>query len=375
MLIDKYIENALYLYQCVIVPGFGGFLALEKEASTDPETGKVTPAARVFTFNASLKVNDGVLASYIANMRDISYSESLIEISRGVDYYLSRLSKGDAVDIAGVGMIKPTESGEWIFTSYGEKSFSRENYGLDTWIITVEQSADEDIPQEAAHSSEAECTILPDDKKDETASETKEELSIDELSQVDKTEETQPDISWEKFKSEEQASTGRTGRMVWYILVAALALVLVSLFAFSDDIKDYFKVDSPQVENKVVAPAVVVKDTVAVVDSVKKDSVAVETPAKAILEDVADWNARFIPKNRYYVVHISLTVEENARRELDRLRKEGYPAVFAGKQNGLYMVAYGACDSREEMMEMYDSIRTRHNGEVWVKVYNQVPKK
>ncbi|MBR4402119.1 MAG: SPOR domain-containing protein, partial [Flavobacteriales bacterium] len=35
MLIDKYIENALYLYQCVIVPGFGGFLALEKEASTD----------------------------------------------------------------------------------------------------------------------------------------------------------------------------------------------------------------------------------------------------------------------------------------------------------------------------------------------------
>ena len=375
MLIDKYIENALYLYQCVIVPGFGGFLALEKEASTDPETGKVTPAARVFTFNASLKVNDGVLASYIANMRDISYAEALIEISRGVDYYLSRLSKGDAVDIAGVGMIKPTESGEWLFSSYGEKSFSRENYGLDTGIITVEQSVEEDIPQEAVHSKEPECTAIPDDKKDETTVEIKEELSLDELSQVDKTEEKQPEISWEKFKSEEQASTGRTGRRVWYMLVAALAVVLVAVCVFSDDIKDYFKVDAPQVEKKVVSPAAVVKDTVAVVDSVKNDTVIVEPVVEKTLEDVVDWNARFVPKNRYYVVHISLSIEENARRELARLRAEGYPAVFAGKQNGLYMVAYGACDSRADMMEMYDSIRARHNDQVWVKVYNQVPKK
>ena len=374
MLIDKYIENALYLYQCVIVPGFGGFLALEKEASTDPETGKVTPAARVFTFNASLKVNDGVLASYIANMRDISYSEALIEISRGVDYYLSRLSKGDAVDIAGVGMIKPTESGEWLFTSYGEKSFSRENYGLDTGVITVEPSADEDIPQEAAHSQEPECTPIPDDKKDEADGEIKEELSFEELSQVEETEEKQPELSWDKLESEDKPSTGRTGRRVWYMLAAALAVVLVAVFVFSDDIKDYFKVEAPQVEQMVVAPAVVVKDTVAVVDSVKKDTVIVE-PVVETVEDVVDWNASFVPKNRYYVVCVSLSREENARKELTRLRAEGYPAVFAGKQHGLYMVAYGAYDSRADMMEMYDSIRARHNDQVWVKVYNQVPKK
>lgn len=381
MLIDKYIENALYLYQCVIVPGFGGFLALEKEPYTSPDTGKVSPAARIFTFNASLKVNDGVLASYIANMRDISYSEALIEISRAVDYYLSRLSKGDAVDIAGVGMIKPTDAGEWVFTAYGEKSFSRENYGLDTGVITLMEEEKEKADL-AAHVAEPPVRPLTEETPadaplDSPSGEDKhnEDITANDLVE-EKVEEEIPELSWEKYKTIEQPSTGRTGRRVWYLLVGALVAVGVLLYVFSDDIKDYFAVDKPQVEKKVIHHPVAVKvDTTAVIDSVKKDTVEVEKPVKKAVVDVEDWNARFVPQNRYYVVCISLSVEENARRELSRLREEGYPAVFAGRQGGLYMVAYGAFDSRDEMMEMYDSIRTRHNGEVWVKVYNQVPKK
>ena len=107
MLIDKYIENALYLYQCVIIPGFGGFIATDQPQDSAGKEGKYSPRKKKFAFHPNLKVNDGVLAMYIANMREISYAEAMNEIAHAVDFYLSTLQKGDPVDIEGVGTIPP----------------------------------------------------------------------------------------------------------------------------------------------------------------------------------------------------------------------------------------------------------------------------
>ena len=91
MLIDKYIENALYLYQCVIIPGFGGFIATDQPQDSAGKEGKYSPRKKKFAFHPNLKVNDGVLAMYIANMREISYAEAMNEIAHAVDFYLSTL--------------------------------------------------------------------------------------------------------------------------------------------------------------------------------------------------------------------------------------------------------------------------------------------
>lgn len=140
MLIDRYIENALYLYQCVIIPGFGGFVAREEDSFGSAEHGKYSPRSKKFVFNRSLRVNDGVLASYIAGMRDITYAEALSEISRAVDFYTWQLEKGDSVEISGVGVIK-AEGGRWTFEPSAVKNFSREEYGL----VSSVPAADTDI--------------------------------------------------------------------------------------------------------------------------------------------------------------------------------------------------------------------------------------
>lgn len=142
MLIDKYIENALYLYQCVIIPGFGGFVAREEDSFESAERGKYSPRSKKFVFNRSLRVNDGVLASYIAGMRDITYAEALSEISHAVDFYISQLEKGDAVEISGVGVIK-AEGGRWTFEPSEVKNFSREEYGLVSGIPAAEAGGEE----------------------------------------------------------------------------------------------------------------------------------------------------------------------------------------------------------------------------------------
>ena len=133
MLIDKYVENALYLYQCVIIPGFGGFVAREEDSFESAEHGKYSPRSKKFVFNRSLRVNDGVLASYIAGMRDITYAEALS------DFYISQLEKGDAVEISGVGVIK-AEGGRWTFEPSEVKNFSREEYGLVSSVPSAESS-------------------------------------------------------------------------------------------------------------------------------------------------------------------------------------------------------------------------------------------
>lgn len=139
MLIDKYIENSLYLYQCVIVPGFGGFIAMDEPEQEKDGGRKYRPAGKAFTFNPALKVNDGVLAMYISNMRDISYADAMAEITHAVDFYLSTLEKGDPVDIAGVGVIRSDGKGGLSFTQSGVKNFSRGHYGLTSAVVPTEE--------------------------------------------------------------------------------------------------------------------------------------------------------------------------------------------------------------------------------------------
>ena len=81
---------------------------------------------------------DGVLAMYIANMREISYAEAMNEIAHAVDFYLSTLEKGDPVDIEGVGSIRPDGQGGLCFTQFGDKDFNRKQYGLSSTCIPQE---------------------------------------------------------------------------------------------------------------------------------------------------------------------------------------------------------------------------------------------
>ena len=74
----------------------------------------------------------------------------------------------------------------------------------------------------------------------------------------------------------------------------------------------------------------------------------------------------------FYVIATSVSVRENAERALRELRQKGYPAVYAGYQNGLYLIAYRGFRSRSEAMKFFEEIlNTTDNTQVWVKVYNR----
>ncbi|MGM0376598.1 MAG: SPOR domain-containing protein, partial [Bacteroidota bacterium] len=77
---EKHISDLLYVHDCVIVPGLGGFVANHKPAVVVEERNLFRPPSKEIGFNRSLSHNDGLLAKHVSQREQISWEESLERI-------------------------------------------------------------------------------------------------------------------------------------------------------------------------------------------------------------------------------------------------------------------------------------------------------
>lgn len=75
----KIIEILISDYKCIVVPGLGAFI-LNKEANSD----RLSPPFYKLSFNSQLIHDDGILASHIQQVKNISYDKALSEIQQAV---------------------------------------------------------------------------------------------------------------------------------------------------------------------------------------------------------------------------------------------------------------------------------------------------
>ncbi len=75
-LIDLHITYLLTRHDCVIVPGWGAFVASYEPARIDAAAGVIYPPSRSVAFNSSLSHNDGLLTASIARGQGISYGQA-----------------------------------------------------------------------------------------------------------------------------------------------------------------------------------------------------------------------------------------------------------------------------------------------------------
>ncbi|MGN6647383.1 MAG: hypothetical protein ACTHJT_12735 [Cytophaga sp.] len=90
--IESYISELVGNHDCVIVPGFGAFIAQPTSADIHPITHKFTAPGRTLGFNAQIKVNDGLLASEISVNEKISFNDANALIDEFVKKISSSLS-------------------------------------------------------------------------------------------------------------------------------------------------------------------------------------------------------------------------------------------------------------------------------------------
>ena len=98
-------------YDCVIIPGLGGFVCNGRSAWYDEENEEMVPPSRDVIFNPNLIHNDGLLAQEIMRARDLSYSEAMKHVEDEASSMVRQLKEGKPVEIARVGRLYSGEDG------------------------------------------------------------------------------------------------------------------------------------------------------------------------------------------------------------------------------------------------------------------------
>ena len=103
MLVEKTVFSLLQTHECVIVPGFGGFISKRKSANIDFTTGIATPPYKEIGFNIKLQDNDGVLINSYSAQHLLSYKESEQKINQQVSEWNMVLSEGQPLQLQQIG--------------------------------------------------------------------------------------------------------------------------------------------------------------------------------------------------------------------------------------------------------------------------------
>ncbi|MCX6245158.1 MAG: SPOR domain-containing protein [Bacteroidetes bacterium] len=132
--IEKYIPELLSQYDCVIIPGFGGFIGNYSPAVINPVHHTFYPPYKSLLFNIHLKQNDGLLAARIAHGEKILYEEALERISMMVVDWYDLLEKGEDLLIDKVGRIVRETDGILQFEQDHSVNYLPEAFGLSSFV-------------------------------------------------------------------------------------------------------------------------------------------------------------------------------------------------------------------------------------------------
>lgn len=129
-MIARHIADLLYDHECVVVPGFGGFIKSISPSIILKETNEIYPPFGKIAFNADLSVNDGLLANHIAKTDNSTYREALYEISSSVELWNQQLRSGDSLKLPQIGDLFLNTSGQVEFKPDLASNFNAASYGL-----------------------------------------------------------------------------------------------------------------------------------------------------------------------------------------------------------------------------------------------------
>lgn len=128
--ISEVISSLLYTHNCVIIPGFGGFVANHTPSYIQEDRSTIHPAGKRIAFNANLKENDGLVLNAITREWDISYKEAEIRMDQFVEEINSRLNQYRNLEFKNLGTFYLNPEEKLLFVPYYGQNFLDDSFGL-----------------------------------------------------------------------------------------------------------------------------------------------------------------------------------------------------------------------------------------------------
>lgn len=341
MRLEPIITDLLYDNDCVVVPGFGAFLAIHASAKLNTHSHVVFPPSRNVGFNARIKHQDGMLSHAVSQLCNITMSEAQVMVENSVAVWLNQLAVDRRVALEGLGVVFLDTSGQLQFVPDRQQNFLASSFGLMPMHLQV---------------------IRP-----EFGSEGKKEGRV---------------IDWN--------SKGK------YVAAAAVLLLLgasylmgtnyrsdigmSSLNPFSPVIEcDYSSVEGtvyPTHEKNYdhwneALELPHVDESAALKNEEYAKSTEIKIDKKSAVAEVKLTTSQPIAEHQassgYAVIGGAFQDEGNAKRFLAKLKNRGYQSVFAGRKNDLQLVAYGVFRTMAEAELAQQDIIS--NGDAaWIKI-------
>lgn len=129
-LISEGIREQLYTNNFLVIPGFGGFVLKPGPAHFSASGSVLMPAGKTIGFNAQLKMNDGIMALWLAGQLNCSPHEALTQLQDFGSYCNGILQSRRRLNLDGIGFFYLDFENNICFEPQADVNFMTESFGL-----------------------------------------------------------------------------------------------------------------------------------------------------------------------------------------------------------------------------------------------------
>ncbi|MBQ6759950.1 MAG: SPOR domain-containing protein [Prevotella sp.] len=357
--LSRHIEILLLSNDCVIVPGFGGFVAHHKVAEYDMEEKTFYPPQRVLGFNSQLVLNDSLLVQSYAEAYDLSYPEALRKIENEVEEIKQQIEIEGEYKFRGIGTVSKTAEGYYDFEPCVAGLVSPSLYGFTSYIMdAVNGVADADGASDTEDSAEKKLLSAADVVTGET--------EVDVKDDAEDTEDVEDD---EVEDEEEERGIYVSYKKMWYAAAASLILLLLPLAynsltvgrgsqssnvirgSVGDTGKEVVSKIGEGIDTfmKATNSESVPADTMNITEKTVKQEAAGEAVAdtKVQAEKTGEVSKETV-KGQYSIIMASRVSKKGAEDFVKRLNRAGYKEASVYENGSMRRVVYGSYGSERE---------------------------
>jgi hypothetical protein len=323
--IKAFIRELLFGYDCVIIPGFGGFIGNYSPARIDRSTGTFIPPVKKISFNKNLSHNDGLLVSRISQATGLNYGNARKTVEEFVTNLTETLTKGENVVFDHLGTFSYNQECNIQFEPESNINYYLDSFGLESFQMRHYREYD------------VRKRIVRHIDKDQI-----------------------------------KRSSFRKNLVRAAVMIPILALLVI--VPLKTQLNEKARVESITLNPLVTAEFENNREAIDS-DLMSKSEIKGEISAKSTDDIIAAKPAELVPENpppapttregTYYIITGSFKSEENALSHINELKKVGFDPEIIEASNGFFRVNAMKCNNMETALAKKDSLSGKFPG-VWI---------
>ena len=312
--ITPFIRELLFGHDCVVVPGFGGFIGNYTPANIDKSSGTFYPPVKKISFNRNLSHNDGLLVGRVSGSKGVTYDEAKSLVEEFVVDLRKKLGRGEKVEFDNIGIFVNNQEGNVQFEPDKNVNYHLDSYGLESFQC---------LPLEGY------------------------------------------DVRKRMYNERSPAKQASINRILWR---AAVIIPLLSLMVVVPLKTDLFKA---RVEATTLNPLVSAEfehNKIAIDESVTEELAKSEDNVAGLSDKPVEpeiMEPVVTETNIYCLITGSFKYEDNAVNQVNMLKAEGFVPEIVEAPNGFYRVSAMVCSDLNTAKVRKDSISKKYPG-TWV---------